>query len=60
MEFFYISSKTTFYIELKIKQNFVNHTFPNKLIDQQIKLYLHNIHKDNNTTNYNNIHRINL
>ena len=54
---FYISSsKTIFYKELtNIKQTLVNNNFSNKLVDQQIKLYLQNINKNNNTTN-----RINL
>ena len=40
------SSKTIFYKELKnIKQTLVNNNFPNKLIDKQIKPYLHSIHK---------------
>ena len=61
---FYISSsKTIFYKELtNIKQTLINNNFLNKLVDQQIKLDLHNIHKNknNNTTNNNNINRINL
>ena len=53
---FYISS--IFYKELtNIKQTLVNN-FSYKLIDQQLKLYLHNIHKNNNTTNNNNTNRI--
>ena len=49
-----------FYKELiNIKQTRVDHNFPNKLVDQQIKLYLHNIHKNNNTTNTTNTNRIN-
>ena len=55
------SSKTIFYKELiNIKQTLVNNNFPNKLVNQQIKLYLHNIYKNNNTTNNNNTNRINL
>ena len=40
---FYISlSKTIFYKELtNIKQTLVNNYFPNKLVDQQIILYLY-------------------
>ena len=59
---FYISSsKTIFYEELtNIKQSLVKSNFPNKLVYQQIKLYLPNIHKNNNTTNNNNTNRINL
>ena len=54
------SSKTIFYKELKnIKQTFVNNNFANKIIDQQIKQYLHNIHKNSNNNN-NNTNRINL
>ena len=33
--------------------------FTNKLVDQQIKLYLHNIHKKHNNTNNNNTNIIN-
>ena len=52
------SSKTIFYKELKnIKQTIVNNNFPNKLINQQIKQYLHNIHKN---SNYNNTNKIDL
>ena len=53
---FYISFKTIFYKELtnNIKQTLVNNNFPNKLVDQQIKLYLHNIYKNN--TNRINFH----
>ena len=47
-------------VKQKQKYTLVNNNFPNKLIDQQIKLYLHNIHKNNNTINYDNINRINL
>ena len=51
------SCKTIFYKELKsIKQTLINNNFPNKLIDQQIKQYLYNIHKNSN----NNTNRINL
>ena len=58
---FYISSKTIFYKELtNIKQTLVNNNFPNKLVDQQIKLYFQNIHKNNNTTNNNNTNGINI
>ena len=59
---FYISSsKTIFYKELtNINQPLVNNNFPNKLVDQQIKVYLQNINKNNNTTNNNNTNRINL
>ena len=58
--FYIFSSKTKFYKELiNIKQILVNNNFTNKLVDQQIKLYLQNIHK-NNTTNNNNTNRINL
>ena len=58
---FYISSKTIFYKELtNIKQTLVNNNFPNKLVDQKIKLYLHNIDKNNYTTNNNNTNRIKL
>ena len=58
---FYISSKTLFYKELiNIKETIVNNNFPNKLVDQQIKLYLQNINKNNNITNNNNTNRINL
>ena len=58
---FYISSQTIFHKELtNIKQTLVNNNFPNKLVDQQIKLYLQNINKNNNTTNNNNTNRINL
>ena len=41
------------YKEFKnIKQTLVNNNFPNKLIDQQIKKYFRNIHKNsNNNTN---------
>ena len=50
-----------FYKELtNVKQTLVNNNFPNKLVGQQIKLCLHNIHKNNNTTNKNNTNRINL
>ena len=38
----------------------VNNNFPNNLIDQQIKQYLHNIHKNSNNSNSNNTNRINL
>ena len=57
---FYISSsKAIFYKELSnIKQTFVNNNFPNKLVDQQIKLYLHNIHKNDNTIKNNNTNKI--
>ena len=41
-----------------MKQTLVNENFPYKLVDQEIKLYLENINK-NNTTN-NNTYRINL
>ena len=52
------SSKKIFYKELKnIKQTLVNNNFPNKLINQQIKQYRHNIHKNSN--NNNNTNRIN-
>ena len=34
-----------------IKQTLVNNNFPNKLIDQQIKLYFHKINKNKNNTN---------
>ena len=58
---FYISFKTIFYKELtNIKQTLVNNNFSNKLVDQQIKLYLQNIHKNNNTINNNNANRINV
>ena len=59
---FYISSsKTIFYKKITyIKQTLVKNNFPNKIVDRQIKLYLHNIHKINNTTNHNNTNRINL
>ena len=59
---FYISaSKIIFYKELtNIKQSLVNNNFPSKQGDQQVKLYLHNIHKNNNTINNNNTNRINL
>ena len=55
---YHISSfKTIFHKELKnTKQTLVNNYFPNKLIDQQIKQYLHNTHKNSN----NNANRINL
>ena len=33
--------------------------FPNKVVDHQIKLYLQNINKINNTKNNNNTNRIN-
>ena len=54
---FYISSsKTIFYKELtNIKQTLVNDNFPNEIVNQQIKLYLQNIHQNNNTTNNNKI-----
>ena len=54
---FYVTSfKTIFYKEhTNIKQTLVNNNFPNKQVNQQIKLYLHNIHKNNNTTNNNKI-----
>ena len=53
------SSNTIFYKELtNIRQTLVN-KFPNKLVNQQIKLYLHNIPQNNTTTN-NNTNRINL
>ena len=53
------STKTIFYKRLKnIKQTLVNNNFPNKLIDQQIKQYPYNIHKNSNNDNSNN--RINL
>ena len=42
-----------------MKQTLVNN-FPNKLIDQQIKLYLHNIHRNSNNNNSNNTNRISL
>ena len=43
---FYISSETIFYKKLtNVKQTLGNNNFPNKLVDQQIKLYLYNIHK---------------
>ena len=52
------TSKTIFYKELiNIKHTLVNNNFPNKLIDQQIKLYLQNIHKNNNTTRINLYYR---
>ncbi len=52
---------TIFNKELKnIKQTLVNNNFPNKLIEQQIKQYLHNIHKNNNSNNNNNTNRIDL
>ena len=38
----------------------VNNNLPNKIIDQQIKQYLHNIHKNSNNNNTNNSNRINL
>ena len=58
---FYISSKIIFYKELtNIKQTLVNNNFPNKQVNQQMKLYLYNIHKNNNTTNNNNANRMNL
>ena len=38
----------------------MNNNIPNKLVTQQIKLYLQNIHKNNSTTNNNNTNRINL
>ena len=59
---FYISlTKTIFYKGLTNKaQTLVNNNFPNKLVDQQIKLYLNNIHKNDNTANKNNTNRINL
>ena len=43
-----------------MKQTLVNNNFPNELIGQQIKKYLHNIHKNsnNNHNNY-NTNRIN-
>ena len=40
-----------------MKQTLVNKNFPNKLVSQQIKLY---IHKNNNTTNNKNTNRISL
>ena len=43
-----------------IKRTLVSKNFPNKLVDQQIKLYFHNIHKNNNPSNNNNTNRINL
>ena len=50
-----------FYNELKnVIQILVNNNFPNKLIDQQIKQYLHNIHKNSKNINNNNTNRINL
>ena len=59
---YHISScKTIFYKELtNKKQTLINGNFPNKLINQQIKLYLHNIHKYSNNNNKNNANRINL
>ena len=52
---------TIFYKELiNMKQTLVNNNLPNKLVDQQINLYLHNIHKNNNTTSNNNMNWINL
>ena len=42
-----------------MKQTLVHNNFPNKIIDQQIKQYLHNIHKNSNN-NINNTNRINL
>ena len=39
---------------------YVNNNFPNKLVDQQIKLYIQNINKNYNTTNNNITNRINL
>ena len=57
---FYISSRTIFYKEItNIKLILVNNNFPNKLGNQQIKLYLQNINKNNNTTNNNNTNKIN-
>ena len=45
-EFYISSSKTIFYKELtNIKQALVNNNVTNKLVNQQIELYLHNIHK---------------
>ena len=50
-----------FYKELtNIKQILVDNNFLHKVVDQQIKLYLHNIHKNNNIINNNNTNRINL
>ena len=41
-----------FYKEFtNIKQTFFNRYLPNKQVDQQMKLYPHNIHKNNNITN---------
>ena len=43
------------------RRNFIiNNNFSNKLVDQQIKLYLQSINKNNNATNNNNTNRINL
>ena len=52
--FYIFSSKTIFYKELTY-----TNIFPNKLVDQQIKLYHHNIQKNNNTTYNNHTNRIN-
>ena len=52
---------TPVYIYVKnIKQTLVDNNFPNKLIDQQINQYLHNIHKNSNNNSNNNTNRINL
>ena len=59
---FYISSsKTIFYKELSnIKKSLISNNFPKNLVDQQIRLYLQSIKKNNNTINNNNTNRINL
>ena len=55
------SSKIIFYKELtNVKLSLVNNNFPNKLINQQIKQYHHNIYKNSNNNNNDNTNRINL
>ena len=59
--FYMSSSQAISYKELtNLKQTLVNNNFPNKLVDQQLKQYRHNIHKNNYTTNDDNTNRINL
>ena len=43
-----------------LQRTYQHNNFPNKLVNQQINLYLQNINKNNNPTNINNTDRINL